>query len=111
MGGNCANGDCAKARQKNSRHRSNPFVEFEDREMRLNWERRWLKDDDVYMHERMKGMRVDSVQARLNKGSISNAMLYEDAVYFGPYSKSVKTRRHQKANRLSDDFNLPVMGK
>jgi hypothetical protein len=90
-----------KARQKKGKPHGhfNPFVEFEDREQRLMWERRWLKDDDAYMRERMKGMRLDSVQARLSKGEIAGEHLYEDALYFGPYSCGMRMR-HQKQSHL-----------
>lgn len=86
-----------KPRQGNHSKR-NPFVEFEDREMRLNWERQWLKDDEVYMRERMKGMRVDSVQARLQKESMSGDMLYDDAVYFGAHSCRLSSHKQKKAD-------------
>merc|ERR1712232_685317 len=78
----------------------NPFVEFEDREVRLQMVRGWLKDD-TYMHETMKGMRLNSVQARLNIRGMSGDELYEDAVYFGPYSCGLRTHQQKKADRRS----------
>jgi len=78
--------------------RFNPFVEFEDREQRLMCERRWLKDDDHYMRERMRGMRLDSVQAHLDKVSLSVDELYQDAVLFSGYACDLRARQSQKAD-------------
>lgn len=109
-----------KVRQKRGKT-FNPFVEFEDREMRLNWERRWLKDDDIYMSERVKGMRLGAVQARLSQHSMSRDNLYEDAVYFGTYSCGLRSlqqkkaeadlirRRHHSEHRAAISVALPPM--
>jgi len=85
-----------KGKKKGKHGSLNPFVAGSDREMRLSWERRWLKDDEVYMRERLKGMRVDSVQVRLEKGHLSDNVLYDDQVYFGPYSCALKTMQQKK---------------
>lgn len=89
----------------------NPFVEFEDREQRLMWERRWLKDDELYMRERMRGMRLDSVQARLEKTAISDDILFEDAVYFGAYSCGLRTVQQKKADLRKVSEPLPPLRK
>lgn len=88
-----------QARRKKGKAKppDNPFVEYEDREQRLMWERRWLKDDDVYMRERMKGMHLDSVQSRMNKGAVDKKVMYENSVYFGAYSCELKTLLKKKA--------------
>merc|ERR1712070_276607 len=102
-----------KGRQKKGKAGGhfNPFVEFEDREMRLNWERRWLKDDEVYMKERLKGMRLDSVQGRLHHATLSGDMLYEDAIYYGPYSCTMRNHQQKKADsqRRPVDAKIPAI--
>jgi hypothetical protein len=88
---------------------SNPFVEYEDREQRLQWERRWLKDDEIYMTERVKGMRQNGVHARMHRKEMPRNVLYQNAVYFGAYSKELKQLLKKKADaQRSQDFgDLP----
>jgi len=50
-----------------SRRRQNPFVEYEDREQRLQWERRWLLEDASYMAARLRGLQHNTIQARLGR--------------------------------------------
>jgi len=81
-------------RSKNSRARDkrglNPFVEYKQKEKRLKFERRWLQEDPVYMTERTQGLRLNTVQTRLQRQSMSSSELYEDAVYFGNYSMGLR---------------------
>jgi len=100
-----------KARQKKGKPGAhfNPFVEFEDREQRLMCERRWLKDDDFYMRERLRGMRLDSVQARLDKVSLSGDQLYQDSVYFSGYACGLRARQSEKADLRRTSAPLPAV--
>jgi hypothetical protein len=90
-------GKVRKRKGKTNGH-DNPFVEYEDREQRLQWERRWLKDDEVYMGERMKGMRQSSVHARMQRKEMPRNVLHQDRVYFGAYSKELKQLLKKKAD-------------
>lgn len=89
-----------RARQKKGKPGAhfNPFVEFEDREQRLMCERRWLQDDDVYLRERVRGMRVDSVQARLFKTSLSGDALYQNVVHFSTYAIGLRARSPKRSD-------------
>jgi len=101
-------GKVRKRKGKTNGH-DNPFVEYEDREQRLQWERRWLKDDEVYMGERMKGMRQSSVHARMQRKDMPRNVLYQDAVYFGAYSKELKQLLKKKADAGQDFGSTPEL--
>jgi len=45
--------------------KNNPFVEYEDREQRLQYERRWLQQEDQFMGVRMRSLQHETVQARI----------------------------------------------
>lgn len=97
-----------KARHKKGKHGTNPFVEFEDREIRLNSERKWLQDDEDYMRERFKGIKHGSVQARMDRGCMTRDTLYEDVVYFGTYSCRLNDHKQKKAElHRQSTPNLP----
>lgn len=70
--------------------RSNPFVEFEDREKRLQNERRWLQEDPLYMAERYAGVRTESVQQRLKKLMTAPSDLYDFVVFYSTYAVQMK---------------------
>lgn len=74
----------------------NPFMEFEDREQRLVCERRWLKEDESYLQQRVRGMRLDSVQARLEKATLSGSELYKDSVEFSNYACQLRVLQPPK---------------
>lgn len=78
------------------RRAQNPFVEYEDREMRLQNERRWLQEDSFYLSERRKELRHNNVQRGLDVRTIPDNTLYENAVIFNQYSHYIRTTAHLK---------------
>jgi len=101
----------SKGAQKSSNNahepekRSNPFVEFEDREQRLQNERRWLQEDPLYMAERYAGVKSESVQQRLKKLMTAPSDLYEFIVFYSTYAVQMNVvviwRRHMAALKAS----------
>jgi len=82
-----AHGQQAKKQVKN------PFVEFEDKEMRLQDERRWLQDDDTvpnYFDYRLREKKQSTANLHLEIDAGDPFQQYEDAVYHGAYSVQVK---------------------
>jgi hypothetical protein len=72
---------------------TNPFIEYEDREVKLQQERKWLEQDSVFMRIRREGMRHQGVTVRNVTRNASESALYENRTMYGNYS--VQLRRNK----------------
>lgn len=75
--------------------KDNPFVEYEDREKRLQQERKWLQEDPLYMEKRTSDLRQGKVQKELTCRSKSPETLFDARVLFGPYSTKIRERKER----------------
>jgi len=91
--------------QKTKKNTNNPFVEYEDREQRLQCERRWLQDDAEYMGLRVRGLKRTTVQTRLVRRSLSAAAAVGDGGLAEPFSRprSGKARKAQASTPVPQD--------
>lgn len=68
----------AAGQRRDKKSQSNPFVEYEDREKKLQCERRWLQEDAEYMTLRVRGLKHNTVQDRLVRQACSTGALALD---------------------------------
>merc|ERR1719330_1114715 len=100
---------------RRERRRHNPFVEYEDREMRLQDEIRWLQEDSAYLDDRRDELRFNNVQRGLDIRESSSEHLFENAVIYSDYSPPVRTstalkeelRRRREETGLLREFAVP----
>lgn len=90
IGASAAATAAAQQGERERRRAQNPFVEYEDRETRLRDERRWLKDDAIYLTERTEELRFNNVQRSLDVSNISTHHLFENACIYNEYSHYIR---------------------
>lgn len=89
------------------RRNGNPFVEYEDREQKLQWERRWLLDDASYLKARTRNLqhhtsmeRVKLKEADAVIQSMSKVVETCDTPTESLPRVGAKHQKHHKANTL-----------
>lgn len=97
-------GIVGSAMQHKNKREQNPFVEYEDRQQRLQDQRRWLQEDPVYLEERMKTLQAETTQTILSNSSKHPDDLYEEAVYHGSYSVKVRQNMSAKVKRWQSEI-------
>lgn len=90
VGASAAASAAAAQGERNRRRAQNPFVEYEDRELRLQWERQWLQEDILYLTERREDMRFNMVQRNLDVKCITSDRMFENAVIYNDYSHYIR---------------------
>jgi len=92
MGDRSAATTAAGQQAKRERKRAqNPFVEYEDREQRLQNERRWLQQDADYLAKRREELRFNKVQRSLDVQHLSGDQLFQNSVIYNEYSHYIRT--------------------
>mmetsp|Transcript_172314 Transcript_172314/g.419015 ORF Transcript_172314/g.419015 Transcript_172314/m.419015 type:complete len:270 (+) Transcript_172314:393-1202(+) len=82
--------------------RRSPFVGYNDsREAWLMQERKWLREDEVYLLERKEDLRHTSLMKKLATTSASDQDLYEKRTFFGPHSVKLKAAKVSKGGKAS----------
>ncbi|CAK0865012.1 unnamed protein product [Prorocentrum cordatum] len=66
------------------------LIEYEDREVKLTQERKWLESDSVFMRIRREGMRHKGATQRHAARSASESALYDSRTLFGNYSVQMR---------------------
>lgn len=89
--------------KRNEERARNPFVEYEDKEQRMQQERRWLEADSAYLRERTDHLRQSEVQRSLAEGAAGARTLARNAtrdlndelICRGPYSLHLRALRKE----------------
>lgn len=84
---------------KSRARKNNPFIEYENREKRLQQERKWLQEDPKYMQHRTSDLKHGKVQQKLYCRSKSAEMMGEDRVLYGDYAVKMRQRK-ERTERL-----------
>jgi len=78
---------------KGNRQQRNPFLEYEDKEVRSTRERKWLQDDSTYMLQRKEDLRHGTAMKNLDTRAASAQELYDKRIYYGPCSAKLRASK------------------
>jgi len=81
-----------------------PFIEYENKAMRLSRERRWLQEDSLHLSERKEDLRRGIRLNKLAQVGSSTDDIYEKRTFYGSYS--VKLRELAAQRRRSSKGGL-----
>lgn len=86
-------GAAAGGRRQSMKHQDNPFIEYEDREKRLQQERKWLQEDSSYLEQRTADLRKGKVQNKLDCRSMSPETLFDNRMFYTDYAVKIQERK------------------
>eukprot|EP00928_Gymnodinium_smaydae_P033481 TRINITY_DN23977_c0_g2_i1.p1 TRINITY_DN23977_c0_g2~~TRINITY_DN23977_c0_g2_i1.p1 ORF type:complete len:552 (+),score=155.71 TRINITY_DN23977_c0_g2_i1:200-1855(+) len=98
----------AHGNQTAARRRDNPFIAFEDRELRLKQERRWLQDEPDHFMRRYRELALGSCMSKLERDARDENELFEEALFHTPYSVKVQalvSLRHELKRLKTESFS------
>lgn len=96
--------------QKDDERDRNPFIEYEDRGLRMQMERRWLTEDSKYMQLRTDNLRYGSMRHNKAQKDRQADELFEERILFGPYSVQLRAIQEKKKGNLPAKEE-PILGK
>eukprot|EP00411_Alexandrium_monilatum_P087070 CAMPEP_0175718650 /NCGR_PEP_ID=MMETSP0097-20121207/44279_1 /TAXON_ID=311494 /ORGANISM="Alexandrium monilatum, Strain CCMP3105" /LENGTH=326 /DNA_ID=CAMNT_0017026251 /DNA_START=1 /DNA_END=978 /DNA_ORIENTATION=- len=88
--------------------RKSPFVGCDSREASLAQERKWLREDELYLLERTEDLRHASVMKQLAERCASREDMYEKRIFFGPISLKIKASKSAKVAKVKPAEGKPA---